>query len=138
MAFLDLFKVLYLKDITYNTDEKILIEILKTKVESYGIGPSQKVFPNCKITLTNQRIIISQKMLWKEKYRVHYFVWINNEQELSTLKNGMLELSYSKEESRFDNEEFIIIPKNKIFIKKLTIYNSNADLKHFINLAIKR
>jgi hypothetical protein len=134
MAFLDLFKVLYLKDVKYNTDEQFLSDILKIKVESYGHGPQQTIFPNCKITLTNKRIIISQKILWKNKYRVHYFIWIDNEQIVSTINKGMIELCYDAEESSFNKEEFKLIPKDKTFITKLIIYKCNTELKDFFHL----
>lgn len=134
MAFSDLFQTLYWKDIQYKTYEKILAEVLKTKIASFGHGSEQTVFPNCRITLTNQRIIISQKILWQNKYRVHYFIWLKDEQDVSTLNNGMIELSYSSSESQFENDVFKIVPKNTVFITKLIVYNKIIQSKYRFDL----
>lgn len=54
MSILELFKVLHLKDAQLGMEEKVLLEVDKTRVESYGNGPQTTVFNNCKIIVTKQ------------------------------------------------------------------------------------
>ena len=128
MSILELFKVLYLKDVQFEVGEKVLLEVDKTKVESYGNGPQTTVFNNCKIIVTTERLINTQKVLWSKKYRVHYFVWFNLTEEKNRVKNGMVNLSCAKEKCIAENNSIKIIPKDTSIITKLQILNFNTKL----------
>ena len=84
------------KDIKYNNNEQILTNNPNNfKVEIKGLGPSIRVLTKCRIIVTNERIFISQKMLFSSKYIVQYIIWLNKSNiEKYTLK-GMIETSIS-------------------------------------------
>lgn len=128
MSILELFKVLYLKDAQLGMGEKVLLEVDKTRVESYGNGPQTTVFNNCKIIITTERLIIAQKMLWSKKYRVHYFVWFNHAEQNNGVKKGMVNLSCVKEKCISENNSITIIPIDTSIITKLQILNFNTKL----------
>jgi hypothetical protein len=86
------------------------------------------VFNNCKIIITTERLIITQKMLWSKKYRVHYFVWFNLAEQNNGVKKGMVNLSCAKEKCISENNSITIIPIDTSIITKLQILNFNTKL----------
>lgn len=116
------FRSTLLQDIQYNGDEKKIIRVIeKSKVESSGHGPEDTVFPNCKIIFTEQRIIIAQKVLWQNKYRVHYFVWLNSVEKNSRIEKGMIHLNAVDENIIYNENSITIIPDESTYIVKLVI-----------------
>lgn len=115
------FRSTLLHTVQYSEEEKIIRVIEKAKVESSGQGPEEMVFPNCKIIFTEQRIIIAQKILWQDKYKVHYFVWLNSVGKMSQIQKGMIHLSATNENIVATENLIIIIPDDSTYIAKIVI-----------------
>ncbi len=129
MIFFELFKTLYLKDIQLTPNEKELMTFDNIKVESHGHGPRSTLFPGCKIIITNMRIIIAQKMLWRKNYKVHYFIWFENKINVDVIEKGMLNLFIDKRKIEQQGDTLEIIPSDTAFITLLEIKKAPVELK---------
>ncbi len=88
-----------LDSIAYSESEKIIADFSKIKVEIKGIGPVISVLPKSNIILTNERIIISQKALFRAQYFVKYIIWFDNS-------------NHKKTHRGLDHTELVVSKKN--------------------------
>ncbi len=121
-----------LDKIKYYKNETIVSDNLKIKVEIKGIGPQTTVLPKSRIILTNERIIISQKALFRSKYFVKYIIWFESSENRKTHHGfGITELIVEKN----DIKE---ISENKKTISELKFKDKYVRfIKIFINIIIK-
>ncbi len=104
------------------------------RTEIKGLGPEIRVLRKSRISVTNERIIISQKSLFGS-YIVQFIIWLDkpdNEKihllkgfsEISVSKNNINEISVKRKiitEINFDNTLKyirIFLEKEKLFLKK--------------------
>lgn len=69
----------YINEIRLLTDESELRRLTDTRVEMKGAGPSIQVIRKSLILLTDHRIVIGQKVLFRNKYLVRYMLWLDAE-----------------------------------------------------------
>jgi hypothetical protein len=86
------------------------------------------VFSNCKILVTEQRIIIAQKVLWRDRYKVQYFVWFDNTEKQNNIENGMLHLCMAKDNCTTTEDLITLLPDDNTVITKLLISNFTGPL----------
>jgi len=123
-----------INDVKYNKSEKMISENKNIRTEIKGLGPEIRVLRKSRISVTNERIIISQKSLFGS-YIVQFIIWLDkpdNEKihllkgfsEISVSKNNINEISVKRKiitEINFDNTLKyirIFLEKEKLFLKK--------------------
>lgn len=87
--------------------EEVLFEEPGIKVEQRG-GPRTAVFPGCTVLVTNQRIIIAQKVPFSRKPVLKHVItyhFVNRGTDLSqTFKKGYLIMEVDKSMIRFEDD----------------------------------
>ena len=89
-----------LDHVTYAPGEAVLREYRGLTVESGSIGPRRALFPNCRVIVTDRRIIIAQKMLFVERYQVRYILHLGEGAEASSLAKGVVHNGLFRERVR--------------------------------------
>ncbi len=104
-------------------DEEITYGFGRLKIISNGNGPTPTEFPNCNLTITNQRIIIAQKIVLSKKVRVHYYLWFTGESRegIFDIEDGIVNLAINEESFTEVNNKLQLIPVNAFQIKGLEI-----------------
>ncbi|MCP4133757.1 MAG: hypothetical protein GY754_22505 [bacterium] len=117
-----------LDKVEYGDDESIIAEFDGLRVESKGMGPQTTVFLKSKVIITNQRVIIGQKMLFGKKYQGRYLIDTSNvvQKDGFGLKKGIVALKAHKEKMtpRLDDKKpcLEIIPEDGMFINEIKIF----------------
>ncbi len=112
-------------EITYNENEQIITTNQNIKVEIKGLGPTIKVFKKCKIIVTNERISISQKMLFSSKYIVQYIIWFGKSDINKYTLKGMIETSMQENkinEIDYKGKKITELYINNKFIEYIRIF----------------
>lgn len=120
-----------------NENEKVLFTDDNVRVQQFG-PVEDVVLNNCKVKVTNQRIIISQKIIFSSKYVLKYMIdYCGNDvnTDLSkTLKKGYLIFSINKSAiSKTLNKS----GKNDILIKIPEYMSGNHSLQLRTNVPEK-
>ena len=84
--------------------EKILFEESSVRVEQAG-SPGSVIFFNCIVRVTNSRIIIAQKMLFRNRYALRFVIIYSDSENVTDLKNtfmsGFIVMKVSAQEIKF-------------------------------------
>ncbi len=120
------------KQIKFNKTEKIISENLDIRVEIQGLGPTIRVLRKSKISVTTERIIISQKALFGSNYIIQYIIWFKKNIENIHFKKGITEISVSPKNINKISLKGKIITElnfNDILIKYIRIFVEKDKLK---------
>jgi|GEM_PF-6714694 len=116
----------------YDENEEILYEEKGIKIYSKSSGPDQLFLVNCKIILTNLRIIILQKFLFGDKYKIHYIIWFNDNEKSFSLKDGIVHFKITGKElllKEKNNKKFIEITPVDTYglVRYIEVYLNNPE-----------
>lgn len=113
--------------------EKILFEESGVRVEQDG-SPESVIFINCIVRVTDQRIIVAQKMLLSKKYALRHVISYKGISESTSLKatfkKGYLniaitESNFSITESGNSSTVRIDIPESALTWKQFIVYKTS-------------
>ncbi|HPS58230.1 MAG TPA: hypothetical protein PK514_09005 [Spirochaetota bacterium] len=84
-----LYREATLDKLKFLEDETLLFEEYGTRVEQSG-GSHSVVFINCIVRVTDRRIIIAQKMLFRTKYALRHVIFYSEGDDETGLKHTLL------------------------------------------------
>lgn len=123
----------------FSQDGRLIYEESKINVEEYGsFGPdSGSRYPNSKVIITNKHISISQKMVFRDKYIIHFVIYpdkTTKEVEFYSLRTGVRSFKIKKEDvelifnnSKADSKPIIEIKPKECSIKTIKIFSDNSE-----------
>ncbi|MCB1175088.1 MAG: hypothetical protein KDK39_16055 [Leptospiraceae bacterium] len=67
----------YLHTVQMHAEEQERAALPSVRVEMKGAGPSIVVIRKARLLVTNERLIVAQKVLFSKKYQIRYMLWFD-------------------------------------------------------------
>lgn len=119
-----------LKKFPWEPGETILKEFTDLKVTMKSLGPRTAVFSNSKISITNQRALVCQKLPLRDDFVIHYIFYPQQAEVKSLLKRGIVELNLNPDEIHppgHPNDPLVLRFPGSSMIDHITINSAKPD-----------